>query len=116
LSPAERAAHERELTAHFNGPPHAHDYFVMGRYLLGLTDEVTVLRLAVTPQRRCEIAYYIGLKAMTEKHLTEASGWFRIACETGQSGNLEYAWAKDNLYRWAGSGRSLSKQPDVVLR
>ncbi len=83
-------------------------YFTIGRYLLGLEKESTVISLATAPDARCEVAFYVGLKAQSEGRFTDASDWFRIAVETEQSREGEYVWAKDQLYHWMESGRSLT--------
>ena len=83
-------------------------YDQIGRYLLGMSPEDKLLALAITPKLRCEIAFYAGLRAESEHRFRNASDWYRVALETGQSNNGEWRWAYDQLYRWYSGGRSLA--------
>ncbi|HEY9384093.1 MAG TPA: hypothetical protein VIP80_11335 [Gemmatimonadales bacterium] len=83
-------------------------YFVMGRYLLGLATEAEMLGLAKTPDRRCEVAYYLGVRARAEGRYEDASDWFLVAVATGETLEGEYTWATDQLANWAGTRQSLA--------
>ncbi len=79
----------------------------MGRYLVGLATEAEMLGLAKTPDRRCEVAYYLGVRARAEGRYEDASEWFLVAVATGQTLEGEYTWATDQLANWAGTRQSL---------
>lgn len=100
--------HRDALLKHYGSPGGSH-YHALGRFLLGLQTEGEVLSLATDVQKRCEIAFYAGLRAQTEGRYVDASDWYRVTVETGQERNGEYRWALDTLYRWAGEGKSLSR-------
>ena len=85
-------------------------YDRIGRYLLGMSPEGELLALATTPKLKCEIAFYAGLRAESERRFRDASDWYRVALETGQSNNGEWRWAYDQLYRWYSNGQSLALQ------
>lgn len=102
LAPARRSV----LYEHYRGQI-SDDYFMMGRYLLGLEDEQAMFALATSPDRRCEIAFYIGLKAQAEGRYEEASDWYRVARETEQSREYEHIWATQTLSDWSNPARSL---------
>ncbi len=99
-----------QLVADKAGPkkPQGH-YHQLGRFLVGLATEEEVLALATDPKKRCEIAYYVGLKAQGEKRFSDASDWYRVVIETGLDKNGEYRWAYDTLYKWSESGKCLSR-------
>ncbi len=106
----DRAEGDREaLRRHFErtGDSHSH---VLGRYLLGLEDETAVLRLVGTEATKtCEVAFYLGMKAESERHLEEASDWYHAALETGLAGDHEYRLAADRLSAWYATGKSLAR-------
>jgi hypothetical protein len=83
-------------------------YQTIGRYLLGLEEEGKVLTLATDPRKRCEVAYYIGLKSQAEGFYNKASDWYHVAVETGQKKTGEYRWAYRTLYDWYIRERSLA--------
>jgi hypothetical protein len=74
---------------------------------VGLEDDDALLQIATAPDRRCEIAYYLGLRAWSERRYEDASDWFRVVLETGQRREGEYVWAMDALDGWAGTRRRL---------
>jgi len=84
-------------------------YDSIGSYMFDNISEKALLNLADSPNKRCEIAYYIALHAIHEKKLDYASDWFRVAMETGQEKMGEYRWSADQLYRWYSKGRALNK-------
>ncbi len=83
-------------------------YFMMGRYLLGLESEETTLALATTPQRRCEVAFYMGVKAQGEGRYEDAHDWYLAVRETRQMRDYEYGWATFMLDEWDDRDRSLA--------
>lgn len=80
-------------------------YDVLGHYLMGRESEGAVLALPGDPGDRCEVAYYLGLKARAEGRGEDAIGWWRVAIETGQAQEGEYEWAWSRLRRWVEEGR-----------
>ncbi len=82
-------------------------YWDIGRYLLGMLDEQALLAHSEGSREECEIAYFIGFKAMAEGRLRDASDWFHVAELTGQQQTLEYRLALDQLYRWWSEGKRL---------
>jgi len=99
--------HRDRLMAYY-GQAGKDDYFVMGRYLLGLASEAQMLALAKSPDRRCEVAYYLGARAKAERRYEDAAEWFLVAVATGQTLEGEYTWATDELSRWAAARQSLA--------
>ena len=99
--------HRSELLAHYQLPIRD-DYHLMGRLLMGLTNESDLLALATTPERRCEIAYYIGVRARAEGRPYDAADWFEVALETRQMSEGELIWAAQQLSEWANQGKTLA--------
>lgn len=98
---------ERALRGYFVKP--SDDRFhAIGRYLMGLDARDDLLARAKTAESRCEIAYYIGLKAESEGDYVEAADWYRIVLETGQDQEYEHAWASSTLSNWIVRDRSLA--------
>jgi hypothetical protein len=83
-------------------------YDKIGGYLMGLLPRQEVLDWLDTASRRCEIAYFIGLKEESLGHFRRASDWYRLSVETGRSTNAAYHWAIETLRRWARQNRFLS--------
>ncbi|MCZ6856559.1 MAG: hypothetical protein O7F70_01035 [Gemmatimonadetes bacterium] len=106
-APSPRPAWRRSLAAHYarGGDD---DYFLMGRYLMDLVGEETMFSIATTPQRRCEVAYYLGIKAQAEGRYEDAHDWFQVARATGRSQDFEFLWARDVLDAWNDRDRSLT--------
>jgi hypothetical protein len=84
------------------------------RFLLDLMPKDQYLALAETPVEKCNVAYYLGLKAEGAGNLAEASDWYRIAVETGQTNTIPrtayvgpYYWAHDTLNTWCNEGKKL---------
>ena len=98
--------HRAELMAYY-GQSGKDPYFVMGRHLVGLATEEEMLDLADAPDRRCEVAYYLGVRARAEGRYEDASEWFLVAVATGQTQEGEYTWAIDELTNWAAARQSL---------
>ena len=106
-APNPRPAWRRSLLAHY-ARAGGDDYFLMGRYLMDLVGEETLFSIATTPERRCEVAYYLGVKAQAEGRYEDAHDWFQVVRATGQSGEFEFLWARDALDAWADRERSLT--------
>jgi tetratricopeptide (TPR) repeat protein len=100
--------HRAELLAHYTNPGSAY-YYALGRLLLGLASEGEVLPLATDPRKRCEVAFYVGVRAQGEGRYPDASDWFRISLETGQQHIGEYSWAHNTLTDWEGKNKSLPR-------
>ena len=103
----DRDPHREQLLAHFRAAGND-PYSVMGKYLVGLADERQMLALVTSPDRRCEVAYYLGVRARSERRYRDATEWFLIARETEQLHEGEYTSALDQLRNWASWQRSLS--------
>lgn len=101
-------ARRKALMDHYRSPSDD-DYVAMGRFLMGLESRDGLLARARTPDRRCEIAYYIGLKAESEGRYHDAAAWYRLALEAGQEKEYEYGFALDALSAWRNAGRSLDR-------
>lgn len=100
--------HREKLLTYYANSGGDH-YHALGRFLLGLATEQEVLSLATDPVKRCQIAFYIGLRAKTEGRYVDASDWLRVAVETGQNNNEEYNQAYHDLHWWVNEGKSLSR-------
>ena len=103
----ESASHRRALEKHFEAS-HGSFYHVLGRYLLGYATAEEVMPLVTDKNKRCEAAYYLGLRAMHEGRFNDASDWFRIAVETGQIRMGEYRWAYNELLHLVNRDLSLT--------
>ena len=99
--------HRAELLAYYQRPIRD-DYHAMGRYLVGLTSESDLLALATTPERRCEIAYYLGVRARAEGRPYDAADWFEVSLETRQMREGELIWSAQQLSAWANQGKTLA--------
>ena len=108
-SPAIMRKHRDELLAVYQLRS-SDPYFVMGRYLMGLTSKDQLLAIANAPDRRCEIAYYLGLRAKAEGRLYDAADWFAASIATGQRNEGEYIWSLQEINRFATAGKSLAAQ------
>src|SRR3989338_5505979 len=100
--------HYPKLIEYYKNKPKGH-YNEIGSFLIGLTMERDILTLAKDPKKLCEIAYYAGIKAISEERYNDASDWFRTVIETGLINNDEYRWAFDILYKWQSSGKNLAQ-------
>jgi hypothetical protein len=83
-------------------------YDRIGMYLMGITNEREALELASSEKQKCEVTFYLGLKADAEGRFEDATDWYRASVETGFVENGEYRWAYNRLYEWYSSGKSLS--------
>jgi hypothetical protein len=84
-------------------------YAMMGRYLIGLISEDELLSLASNSKRRCEIPYFLGVRAQAEGRYEDASDWYRVAIETGLMENGEYRWAFNVLSSWRYEVKNLAQ-------
>jgi hypothetical protein len=82
----------------------ADPYDIMGRHLVGLASEAELLAIVTAPDRLCEVAYYLGLRAAAEGRYAAASDWLRIVHETGLRNEGEYGWAASLLNGWKTDG------------
>ncbi|MBI1906472.1 MAG: hypothetical protein HYS20_09605 [Rhodocyclales bacterium] len=87
-------------------------YDALSGHLLGQKSEAEVLALATDANKRCEAAYFLGVRAMSENRFHDASDWFRVAAETGLIRMGEYRWAGNQLRAWDRKGKSLSLLQD----
>lgn len=81
-------------------------YHMIGRYLLGMENEVVLLDLATAADKRSEVAYYLAIKAESEGRLQAASDWYRVSVETGLRKEGEYRWAYNRLSDWRNKRES----------
>jgi hypothetical protein len=100
--------HHQELINYYSGGGKG-DNFIIGKFLMGLASEKDVLATATDTRKRCEVAYYIGLKAQKDGRYQDASDWFRISVETGLMNVGEYRWSYDALYRWYKRGETMER-------
>jgi hypothetical protein len=99
--------HRRETVLEYYSKNRSTHYDAIARYLLGLATQEEVLALATDPDKRCEIAFYLGWRSQAEGRYQESSDWYRVAVETGLTRNGEYHWAYGRLYVWYTHGKSL---------
>ena len=88
-------------------------YNKIGRFLMEFDSGENLLAGAVNANKRCELAYYFGLKAQGEGDYDLASDWYHIALETGMIKMGEYRWAHNELYRWYTKDMSLKSYPQT---
>jgi hypothetical protein len=105
------ASHKQALIRHFAEPSQRYIHTI-GAYLLGLAPENEVLSLMKDPLKRCEVSYYLGLRAESDGRMEEASDWYRVCSETNDYGGratCEIRWAKVTLSHWAYQNKALSQ-------
>ncbi len=107
LQDPKRDPARRARLMEFYRRPDPRYYHLVGRCLLGMEPDETLLIFATTPHRRAEVSYYLGIKALSERRYSTASDWLRVTVETQSERDWETLWAKDLLTRWAGTGRVL---------
>jgi hypothetical protein len=91
--------HYQVVYKYFNQPI-PDPYFVMGRFLLGLSTEADMLKVAADPSRRSDIAYYFGLKAESEGRIKDASEWYRISMDTGSRDSFGAVLSRTIVSNW----------------
>jgi hypothetical protein len=110
------AAHRDSLVAYYRDLPAGtpDPYFVMGRYMVGLSDPSALFALVhgQATKRRSEIAYYAALRAQHDGRWREAFDWYRVVVATRYVQGSEYHWAWTQLLDWSKTGKSL----DVIAR
>ncbi|MGH9366218.1 MAG: hypothetical protein ACRD3M_00915, partial [Thermoanaerobaculia bacterium] len=104
IDPEGAKSHRAELESHFRsaGKEPKVEY---ARYLLGLSDEAALFRIAADPMHRGEVAYAFGVKAVGEGRYPDASDWFRVCLEVPPAHSADSA--KTILMRWVTKGKSL---------
>lgn len=71
-----------------------------GRYLIGAEPEERLLASATDLARRCEVSYLIGLKALGENRLVDASDWFRVSINSGLRDLWSFHRTEECLRGW----------------
>ncbi|HTK32063.1 MAG TPA: tetratricopeptide repeat protein [Candidatus Saccharimonadaceae bacterium] len=104
--------HVAALRAHYAAKGTEYNY-VLGRYLLGLEPEDTVLALRTTARRTCEVDFYVGYHARAEGRYADAARWFERSLASGEQRAFEYAWADVQLMHWAGRNQTLARMAEV---
>ncbi len=79
----------------------------LGKYLLGQLPENEITGQPMTADQLCEAAYYLGIKALSEKRYYDAADWFKVAISTSRFNSAEYRWAYDYLYVWYTRDKNL---------
>lgn len=87
-------------------------YHQVGRYLLGLIPEDTVIEAAATPKSRQELPYFLGFKAQAEGRYADAVTWYRATVESSEPKMGEYRWAYNELSRFKAAGLSLARMKE----
>lgn len=109
----DRPGRREALLEYYEGRTLDDPYDVMGAYLMGLVDQERLFQLGDEPDRRCEIAYYLGLRAEVEGRMADAVAWHRVVLETQQTDEFEYRWSTQRLDGWRNQGRALE---EIILR
>ncbi|MFO0610740.1 MAG: hypothetical protein U0324_46690 [Polyangiales bacterium] len=107
LRAGERAARRDEVLRALRAAPPS-DEVTLGRYLLGAGDLASAVSVARAPRRRAEVAYYLGLRAQSERRIGEASDWYQLAAMAGVAAEPEAAWAARSLDAWYGRREPLA--------
>ena len=84
-------------------------YDQVAQCLVGLIPEEEVLKKATDKGTRCEVAYYLGVRAQAAGRWEEASDWYRVAVETGKTDFLELKWAARMLVEIHNSEHSIAR-------
>jgi hypothetical protein len=101
-----QSPHREALLAHYQGEGRTY-YHEIGRYLVGLASKESLLTLAQAPERRIEIGFFLGLKAESEGRYREASTWYRLSMDTGDTRDTEYRWSLKRLTLWTNQAIAL---------
>lgn len=85
-----------EITDHFS---HAGTDLttLIGRFLVGLDDEETVIASGRGEDSAGRIAYYLGIKAAADKRFSDANGWMQVVRELRRTDQPEYVWSEQWL-------------------
>ncbi len=79
-------------------------YHSIGRFLMGLISEDTLLGKVKNKKELCEVAYWIGFSYRMKGDFSKASQWYQFCRETGETNMGEFHWASDEMSRWANLG------------
>lgn len=92
-----------ELKARFETDASPTKYHTLGRYLMGYADLDQVMKYAKDAKDLTEITYYLGLKALSDGHFSDASVWYRACLEAAATNNDEYNWSARQLTQWTSN-------------
>jgi len=92
------------------------EYGLVGSHLLGKSSEKQVIQAMISPKKRCEHAYYLGVKAESEGRFRDAVSWYRSAVETGLRMNFEYVYSLRALHRLIEEEKSLLHRKSASSR
>ena len=102
--------HKADLLAYY-GRENPDAYHVMGRYLLGLASEDEVMAVATAPQKRSEVAFYLGARAQREKRFRDACDWYRVSVETEEMTSPRML-ALHTLGEWSSKGQGIWREKE----
>ena len=109
-------ARARALQHYYAHEGYTH-YFTIGRHLMGFISEQQAFAIATGGKERCELAFFLGLKAEHENRWKDASNWYRVVMETDLADNAEYKWALKKLKdRVSVSNQLLSRDRYLAFR
>ena len=57
----------------------------------------------------CEVPYYFGVRAQSERRFADAADWYRVAVECGMHNEGEYVFANAELYRFRAEKNALGR-------
>lgn len=104
LSPKNR----KTIMSYYNLPGvEQNEYGLVGSYLLGKTSEKQVMQAMTSDKKRCDNAYYLGVKAESEGRFRKAVSWYRSAVEVGHRINFQYIYSLRALHRLIEEEKSL---------
>jgi len=104
LSPKSR----KTIMSYYNLPGvKQNEYGLVGAYLLGKFPEKQVIQAMTSDKKRCDNAYYLGVKAESEGNFRKAVSWYRSAVEVGHRMNFQYIYSLRALHRLIEEQRSL---------
>lgn len=108
LRSKERPVAWRERLEAYYATPRTHRHDVMGQYLLGKTDEVTLWKASEGDDHRPEATWVMGLRAELDGDLVHAIAWYRATMQGARQNSGELQWANDSLKDWLSSRKSLA--------
>jgi tetratricopeptide (TPR) repeat protein len=94
----------RKIDFHYMKESGIEPYYSIGSYILGKISREELLSKIVTPKRRVEIPYFMGLMERLKGNFEEANVWYQLCMMTGLENNLEYHTAGNELFYWAHLG------------
>jgi hypothetical protein len=98
-------SHLADVIAHFQA-----DSDPAGRVIAGIDPESSLAGVPRTLKDTCRIAWVLAVRAQAEGRREDASGWYRVALETGQTQEREFRWSLRQLKRWAEAGPERSPE------